>query len=76
MIEEKTQNQKVKKIFNNLKWLVKPPVKFYSDYTPLEKAWWGLWRRPQDLLTYKQVLDLNKDIIEAINKNHTSHKNH
>jgi|WetSurMetagenome_2_1015567.scaffolds.fasta_scaffold92225_4 hypothetical protein len=44
-------------------WLVKPPVKFYSDYSPLQKAWWGLWRRPADLLTREQILELNKNII-------------
>lgn len=77
-----TENQvnKITKIKNNLKWLVKPPVKFYSDYTPLERAWWGLWRKPQNLLTMSQVLELNKDIIEEIvksskiSKSNHSHK--
>jgi hypothetical protein len=54
----------MKKIINH--WIFTPPVKFYSDYTLLQRAWWGLWRKPQDLLTQKQVLELNKDLILKI----------
>lgn len=57
----------------NLKWLFSPPVKFYSDYTAFEKAWWGLWRRPADLLTKEQVLELNKELIIEITKQTHSH---
>lgn len=47
-------------------WLLTPPVKFYSDYTPVQKAWWGMWKRPQDLISYENVLKLNEKTIKEI----------
>lgn len=33
------------KLFSH--WIFKFPLdRTYSDLTPLQRAWWGLWRRP------------------------------
>lgn len=56
-------------------FLLNPPKKFYSDYTPLEKAYWGLWKRPSELLSRKDVLDLNKDFLNNFRENFNHKKN-
>lgn len=51
----------IKRLFNP------PNHKFYSDWTPLEKAWWGLWKRPSG--NVKTALILNKDLLEKMREN-------
>lgn len=41
------------------------PKKFYSDYTPLERAYWGLWKRPEGNI--ELALELNQDLIKNLN---------
>lgn len=48
----------IKRLFNP------PKHKFYSDWTPLEKAWWGLWQRPKGDL--KTALILNKNFLQQM----------
>lgn len=54
-------NLLIKKLFNP------PNHKFYSDWTPLERAWFGLWKRPTGDI--KTAISLNKDLIHKIIKN-------
>lgn len=50
-----------KKLFT---FLFVMPKKFYSDYTPLEKAYWGLWVRPEG--NVQLAKELNKDLLKSI----------
>lgn len=53
----------LKKIYKSLKV---QPEKFYSDYSPLEKAYWGLWVRPKgDIIL---ALKLNKALLSKMNQ--------
>lgn len=56
---------------NLLKKLFNPPNhKFYSDWTPLERAWWGLWQRPKgDIQT---ALKLNQELLNKIYQRDTN----
>ena len=39
-------------------------LKFYSDLSPLKKAWNALWERPKG--NQKDAIELNKELIERI----------
>lgn len=49
-----------KKLFT---FLFVMPKKFYSDYSPLEKAYWGLWVKPTGNIELAK--DLNKDFLKS-----------
>ena len=55
-----------KKIFTFL--FIIPKHKFYSDWTVMEKAYWGLWKRPADCFSVHDAINLNKDLIAQIQK--------
>lgn len=46
-----------------------PTHKFYSDWTPLEKAWWGMWKAPEDCFSKEDILKLNENFLEIFRKN-------
>ena len=54
----------IKKLFNP------PKHKFYSDWTPLERAWWGMWQRPKGDI--KVALELNKDLLKKMRDEHAN----
>ena len=50
-----------------------PPKKqFYSDWSPLKKAWMGLWKRPRG--NVKDAIEMNKELIEEIVRNHAENE--
>lgn len=58
-----------------LTFLTKAPVhKFYSDWTPLEKAYWGLWKAPSEHYSMQNVLDLNKDFLVKFKESNITNK--